>query len=147
MECSTAASVITFCSTFEKKSARIYEEWARTHEQFRDSFMAFAKINNRNEQRVKRAYYNLVSDALETGFCFSNLKTDIDIPESGNELNVLAILNTALEFESKIQQFYFSAARSSKALLADVSREMEKIAHERSKRIEQLQAMAGGTPD
>ena len=139
MECVTAASVITYLSKIELDSAMLYEQWGKVHEKLRDSFEAFAKANRKNEKRVKRAYYSVVSDALETGFCFKNLTTDIIMPDFSKAVSVSAMVKLALELERGIQQFYVGAARSSRALLGDVAREMEKIAQERSKRIEQLQ--------
>jgi rubrerythrin len=147
MECTTAASVITYLSKIELDSAKLYEQWGTLHEKLRDSFGAFAKVNQKHEQRVKRAYYNVVSDALETGFCFRDLKADIVIPEFTKEASVSEILKLAVALEKEIRDFYMKAASSSRALLADVSRQMEKVSQERTRRVEQLQAMAASNPD
>jgi len=48
--------------------------------------------------------------------------------------------------EKEIQNFYVKAANSSRALLPDVPRQMDKVSQERSKRLEQLQAMAASNP-
>jgi hypothetical protein len=142
MECITAASVITYVSKIELDSAKLYEQWGKLHGQLRDSFEAFAKVNKKNEQRVKRAYYSVVSDALETGFCFKDLRADIVIPEFSKGASVSEVLNLAVSLERQIQDFYVKAANSSRALLPDVPRQMDKVAQERAKRIEQLQVMA-----
>jgi rubrerythrin len=141
MECTTAASVITYVSKIELDSATLYEQWGRLHEKFRDPFEAFAKSNKKHEQRVKRAYYSVVSDALETGFCFKDLRADIVIPEFSKGASVSEVLNLAVALETKIRDFYVKAATSSRALLADVSRQMDKVSQDRTKRMEQLQAM------
>jgi hypothetical protein len=142
MECITAASVITYVSKIELDSATLYEQWGKLHGNLRDYFEAFAKANKKNEQRVKRAYYSVVSDALETGFCFKDLTADIVIPEFSKKANVSDVLNLAVELEKAIQDFYVRAATSSRALLPDVPRQMEKVSVERAKRVEQLQAMS-----
>jgi hypothetical protein len=142
MECSTAASVISYVSSLELQSAKLYEEWANLHQELRDPLESFAKTNRKNEQRVKRAYYSVVSDALETGFCFKDLKADIALPALTREAKASEILNLAITLEHEITDFYGKAANSSKAMLADVSRQMEKVAQDRRKRIEQLQSMA-----
>jgi hypothetical protein len=142
MECTTAASVITYLSKIELDTATLYEQWGSAHEKLRDSFAAFAKANRKNEQRVKRAYYSVVSDALETGFCFKDLRADIVIPEFSRGASVSDVLNLAIGLEKEIQAFYVKAANSSRALLADVPRQMDKVSQERSKRVEQLQTLA-----
>ncbi len=146
MECVTAASVITYLSKIELDSAMLYEQWGRSHEKLRDPFESFAKANKKNEQRVKRAYYSVVSDALETGFCFKDLKADIVIPEFSKGASVSEVLNLAVSLEKEIQHFYVKAANSSRALLPDVPRQMDKVSQERSKRLERLQAMAASNP-
>ena len=142
MECTTAASVITYVSKIELDSAKLYEQWGAVHEKLKASFEAFAKANKKNEQRVKRAYYSVVSDALETGFCFKDLRADIVMPEFTKGASVSEVLNLGVTLEKEIRNFYVKAANSSRTLLADVSRQMEKVSQERAKRVEQLQVMA-----
>jgi hypothetical protein len=142
MECTTAAAVITYVSKIELDSAKLYEEWGSLHEKLRNPFEAFAKANKKNEQRIKRAYYSVVSDALETGFCFKDLRADIVMPEFSKGASVSEVLKLAVTLEKEIQNFYGKAANSSRALLPDVPRQMEKASHERTKRVEQLQALA-----
>jgi rubrerythrin len=142
MECITAASVITYVSKIELDTATLYEQWGKLHEKLRELFDAFAKANRKNETRVKRAYYSVVSDALETGFCFKDLKADIVIPEFSKGASVSEVLNQAVTLEKEILDFYVKAANSSRALLADVPRQMDKVSQERIKRVEQLKAMA-----
>jgi hypothetical protein len=146
MECVTAASVITYLSKIELDSAMLYEQLGAVHEKLKASFEAFAKANKKNEQRVKRAYYSVVSDALETGFCFKDLRADIVMPEFSKGASVSEVLNLAVSMEKKIQHFYVKAANSARALLPDVPRQMDKVSQERSKRLEQLQAMAASNP-
>jgi rubrerythrin len=146
MECTTAASVITYVSKIELDSAKLYEQWGKLHEKLRDFFEAFAKGNRKHEQRVKRAYYSVVSDALETGFCFKDLTADIVMPEFSKGASVSEVLNLAVRLEKEIQNFYVKAANSSRALLPDVPRQMDKVSQERNKRVEQLQAMAASNP-
>jgi hypothetical protein len=147
MECTTAASVITYVSRIELDSAQLYEQWGKLHERLRDSFEAFSKTNRKNEQRVKRAYYSVVSDALETGFCFKDIWADIVMPEFSKGARVSDVLNSAVTLEREILGFYVKAANSSRALLSDVSRQMQKISQERTKRVEQLEAMAASSHD
>ena len=145
MECTTAASVITYVSKIELDSAKLYEEWGKLHEKLRNPFEAFAKTNKKNEQRIKRAYYSVVSDALETGFCFKDIRADIVMPQFSKGASVSEILKLAVTLENEIRNFYGKAANSSRALLPDVPRQMEKVSHERTKRVEQLEGMAASS--
>jgi len=86
------------------------------------------------------------SDALETGFCFKDLRADIVMPEFSKGASVSEVLNLAVTLEKEIQNFYVKAANSSRVLLPDVPRQMDKVSQERSKRVEQLQAMAASNP-
>jgi hypothetical protein len=142
MELNTAASVIKYVSKLELESAKLYEEWSKMHEKVRNSFESFAKENTKNEQRIKRAYYNVVSDALETGFCFKGFQSDLAIPKCGQDATVSEILEVAIGLENDIKDFYGEAADLSKCLLADVPREMQKVAKTRDDRITKLQAMS-----
>ena len=80
MELNTAAAVIRYVSNLELESAALYEEWSKLHEELREAFAKFSKENKKNEQKVKRAYYSVVSDALETGFCFKGFQSDLAMP-------------------------------------------------------------------
>ena len=142
MELNTAASVIKYVSRLEVESAALYEEWSKLHENLRNSFERFSEQNKKHEQKVKRAYYSVVSDALETGFCFTGLRSDLTIPKIRQEATVLEILETAIGLEKAVRDFYVEAADLSKCLLADVPREMQKVAKARNERIDQLLAMA-----
>jgi hypothetical protein len=141
MELNTAASVIRYISKLEIESGEMYEKLGRLHEEFREPFSAFARENIKNEQRVKRAYYGVVSDALETGFCFMGLQADISLPEFGKESVLIDLLKRILKLENEIKLFYAEAAHLSMSLLTDVSRECKKIANTRDRRIAQVAAM------
>ena len=142
MDMNTAASVITYISRLERESAKLYDEWAEVHEKLREPFAGFARENKKNEQRVKRAYYGVVSDALETAFCFKELRSDIILPEVGKETTITEVLDLAVRLENGIKSFYEEAARLSKALLPDVPREMQKVAFARESRIRDLLAIS-----
>ena len=138
MELNTAAAVIKYVSRLELESAKLYEECSKRHEKVRESLEKFAKENRKHEQKIKRAYYNVVSDALETGFCFKGFKSDLAIPTCAQGATVSEILEVAIGLENDIKDFYEEAAALSKCLLADVPREMEKVVKAREERINEL---------
>lgn len=141
MELNTAASVIQCASRLEIASAEMYEKLGSLHKNLSEPFAAFARENIKNERRVKRAYYGVVSDALETGFCFKGLRANISIPEYESWTTALDCLNSVLTLETEITHFYEEAAHLSMALLPDVPRELKKSASMRHLRIGQLLAM------
>jgi len=141
MELNTAASVISYISKIEQESAEFYEKWSKPHEALKEAFSSFAKENTKSEKNIKRAYYNVVSDALETGFCFKGLIGDVIIPVLHNDASVSEILGASLDLEKIIQAFYFRAAGLSKALLSDVARALERAAKFRTTRVDKLRSM------
>jgi rubrerythrin len=142
MELNTAAAVIKYVSKLELDSSELYEEWSKRHEEVRDFFEKLSKENKKNEQKIKRTYYSVVSDALETAFCFKGFQSDLKIPKSRQGDTVSEILEAAIRVENGIKAFYMEAADLSKCLLADVPREMQKLANARENRIRELMAMS-----
>lgn len=144
IELNTAASVISFISKIEQDSADLYELWGRRYKELKEIFFSFAKDNRKNEKTIKRAYYSVVSDALETNFCFKGLiKTDVTMPLIGEEASSSEALKASIKLENSIQTFYAKAAETSKALLADVPRAFERAAKSRKTRLERLSTLPG----
>ena len=120
-------------------------KWALGYEELRESFISFAKENKKNEKSIKRAYYSVVSDALETNFCFKGLKAGVVLPNLSGEASPSETLEVFVSLESDIRDFYREAAEMSKALLADVARAVERVARLRDERIKKLRAGAKRT--
>lgn len=149
-ELNTAASVISYVSKIEQESATLYEEWAERYETVRDLFRSIAKENRRHESNIKRAYYSVVSDALETGFSFKGLSADVHFPKLEEGLLLIKVLEEGIALENNMLAFYTKASETSRSLLADVSRAMMKAAKSRSTRIERLSNLLrseSGNPD
>ena len=140
MDLNTSASVISYISDFENKSAQLYEKWAQNYDDLKEIFLTFAKENRKNEKRIRRSYYNIVSDALETNFCFKGLKADIILPLSTSEISKSRLLQTCISFEKSIHSFYLESAKMSRNLLADVQRALDYAAKLRKSRLEKLQS-------
>ncbi|MFH1491281.1 MAG: hypothetical protein ABII06_20425 [Pseudomonadota bacterium] len=137
----TAASVISYVSRIEQESSAFYEKWAAESEGFREAFLSFAGENKKHEKNIKRAYYSVVSDALETNFCFGGLRADVMLPAAPQDASSAEVLKASLDLEKSVQAFYLEAAESSRALLADVSRAMGRVAKMRKARVEKLQTL------
>ena len=141
MELRTAASVISFITGVERDSSEFYVNWGNRHEELNTAFLDFAKENLRNEKNIKRAYFGVVSDALETNFCFKGLEANVEIPSLGEDASPSEILMASISLEDAIRGFYEEASRRSKGLLADVPRAMARVSKSRGARIESLQSM------
>jgi rubrerythrin len=142
MELNTAASVISYISRIEHESADFYEKWANAHEELREAFLSFARDNKKHEKNIRRAYYSVVSDALETNFCFEGLRADVTAPFLNQDASRPEVLKASIDLENSLHAFYIEAARMSRALLADVPRAMERVAKSRKARVERLRFMS-----
>ena len=130
----TAASVISYVSKVEDESARFYTVVSQKDRSIGKLFSEFPRENKKYETNVKRAYYNMVSDALETGFCFQDLNDDIRIPDPNVQVDRSVLLNASLQLETALLQFYRKAALAAKSLLGDLSRAMANVVRSREKR-------------
>ena len=108
-----------------------------------DIFLAFAKENRKNITQVERAYYGVISDALEGCFSFkvdpADYAVEIEMAESTSYSDAL---DKAVRMERKIIEFYSDAAEQAKLLLADVPRVFTLIARRRNDRIDPVAEFA-----
>ena len=136
MQLTTASEIIRFAVELEDTTAKFYEGLATRYSEAKEVFSSFVKENRKNKILVQRAYNEVVTDALETGFSFKGLQTDaymIDV-DLARDAHLSRAVKKALETEEKIQEFYATAAEMSKALLADIPRTFERIAKKRTER-------------
>lgn len=141
MEFNTSASVISYIAKIEENSAILYEDLALRFDSLKEQFQLFAKENRRNEKNIRRAYYNIVSDALETNFCFKGLTDDVSLPELTSDITAAEMILNGIKMEQEFAAFYEKAAKLSMNLLADLTRAMERAAKMRKKRIEKYNAL------
>ena len=135
----TASEGITFAKKLENDSAEFYERLAQRNTEDAKAFLSFAKENRKYIVQVERAYYGVISDAIEGCFAF-NIETDdyalkVDIQNGAARADVL---KQAAEIEKTVVKFYSDAAEQSKSLMADVPRAFIMIARKRQSRIDKL---------
>jgi rubrerythrin len=144
MKLNTASEVISFAKRLEQDSAMFYEDLARRYAKDKDTFLSLAKENEKNIVQVERAYYGVITDAIEGCFSFNvnptkySLKTELAEKASYSEG-----LRRAIEIEEKIMKFYSEAAEQSKSLMADVPRAFKMIAKKRGNRQSTLKSLLG----
>ena len=141
MELSTAGSFVTYVSKIEQESAALYSSWARQHDELKELFLAIAEDNKKNERAIRGAYYGVVSDALETNFCFKGLQADLEVPHLCEKASPLAVLEAGIRIERDLRGFYIEAAQRCKAFLPDVSRAAERVAKMREGRLKKLRSI------
>ncbi len=138
----TASEGITLARQLEGDSAQFYEEIAKKFPSDADTLMSFVSENKKFISQIERAYYGVITDAIEGGYAF-NLDTEnyalkTEIPETPVYSD---ILKKAAESEDKIISFYTEAAEQSRGLMADVPRNFLLVAKKRETRKSKLQEL------
>jgi rubrerythrin len=138
----TASEGITLARKLENDSAQFYEGLAKKYTPDAEVFQTFAKENKKNISQIDRAYYGVITDALEGGYAF-NLETEgyvlkTALPEKAKYADML---KQAAAMEDKIIAYYTAAAEQSRALMADVPQTFLQVARKRKTRQEKLQEL------
>jgi len=127
----------------ENDSAKYYEEEAERLPEVTELFHAFAKENKRNATYIERTYYGVITDAIESSYCFdldpSGYLLDLQFPDS-EDIRV-TLIEKSLEIEKMIITFYTEAAEQSESLMADIPRVFVLIAKKRRRRVCQLEGL------
>lgn len=140
----TASEGITLAKKLESESAAFYEELARKFPKNVDLFFTYAKENKKFIIQTERAYYGVITDALEGSYAFTTLDSDHyvlgkKITEGDKQADCI---KQALIIEETIIKFYKEAAEQSRSLLADVPRTFLLIVKRREQRMISLQSMS-----
>jgi hypothetical protein len=104
---------------------------------------SFARENKKYIAQIDRAYYGVITDAIEGGYAF-NLDPDKFNLNTGIPANAgyADVLKQALAMEEKITAFYTEAAKQSGGLMADVPRTFLLVVKKRAERIAKLKQLA-----
>ena len=141
MKLHTASETISFARELEERAARFYETLSERFPEEGETFRSFAAENKKFTAQTQRAYYSVITDAIEGGFAFDLEADDYRFtPELTPEATYREALRQAGEIEEKIIAFYTTAAEQSLSLMADVPRNFKAVAKKRSHRISRLKA-------
>lgn len=144
MKINTCSLAISFAKELENKSAEFYRKLAERANKDKDVFLSFAEKNREFITQIERAYYGVISDALEGCFAFDMNEDEYALEtELAENATYTEALNRALEIEAKIIKFYSDAAEQSKALMADIPVAFKLVAKKRSNRQSALKSLAG----
>ncbi len=143
MKLHTASETISFAKKLENESAKFYENLAQRYTEGKEISLSFAKENSKYIVQVERAYYEVITDAIEGCFSFEGIDTDnysieTELLEGTSYSDALRM---AIALEEKIIKFYLDTAKVSKSLMADVPRAFEKVAKKRNERIPKLKSL------
>jgi hypothetical protein len=142
MKLNTTSEIISFTKKLEEDSAKFYKDLSQRYVKDEDIFLSFVKENKKNTIQVERAYYGVISDALEGCFSF-NIDPD-EYPfetELSEKARYSEALERAIDIEENIVKFYSDAAEQSKSYMADVPRAFRLVAKKRGNRTLTLKAM------
>jgi hypothetical protein len=143
MEINTAAALISFAKKLEEDSAGFYADLARSQPLGSELFLSFVKGNTKNILDIERAYYEVISDAIEGCFAF-NLdpkKYSIDALLDRNGTYSQVILRS-IALEDHLIHFYYAAAEQSQLILGNVPQVFKMVAKDRTRRVTKLQSIS-----
>jgi hypothetical protein len=139
----TASEGISFARELETASGEYYERLAERFPDHAETFASYATANKKWVAHVERAYYGVITDAIEGCYAF-NLEPDefvLDL-ELGDDADLGAAVGKAVQNEETIHRYYTQAAEQSKGTMADVPRAFMFVAKKRGRRIEELREQA-----
>jgi rubrerythrin len=134
--------VISFVTNLEEESAKFYEKMAEKYPEKKETFLTFSKENKKYKTMVERAYYGVITDALEACFSFEEGLNPEEYPvptEPSTEADYSTNVKSAVDMEKTIQKAYTDAATLSEGLMADVPQTFKRIAKKRTTRITELE--------
>jgi hypothetical protein len=138
----TIAEGMSLAKKLENESGAFYEAAAKKYPQGAETFLAMAKENQKFIQQIERAYYGVISDAIEG--CFA-LKLEADNYQPNTKISPNAsfasVLGQAVKIEEMIIDFYTTAAGQCQGLMADVPRSFNIVARKREPRKEKLNSL------
>ncbi len=142
MAISTCSGAISLSRELENESAKFYQELSKRFEKDKDLLLAFAKENTKYVTQIERAYYGVITDAIEGCFAFDLNPEDYQVRGApSKDASYSDALKEALANEEKILKFYGIAAEQSKHLMADVPRSFTLVAKKRNERLPKLKEL------
>ncbi|MGD9675750.1 MAG: hypothetical protein AB7V19_03595 [Candidatus Bipolaricaulia bacterium] len=139
----TASEGISFAKALEEEAATFYETAAERLPGLRDR--GYAEENRRFAHTIQRVYQEVITDAIEGGYCFELETDEYTLPlwdraaGSANDA-----LRHAISIEKVMIAFYSKARDQAEGLMADIPRAFGVIVRKRRGRLEDLEAWAAG---
>jgi len=143
MKLNTMAGVMSFVSKIENDSASFYRNYAEKYPGLENTFLSWHKENTKFEKNIKRTYFGVITDTLESNYAFQGLDTDdYDLEtQLAEDVDSSEAVKKACEIEETIKDFYLKAAQLSEGHMADIPRLFRKIAKKREERCQTLESL------
>ena len=142
MRLHTTSEVISLAKKLEGESAKLYRDLSLKYPKDKDILALFAKENEGNIVQIERAYYGVISDAIEGGFAFDMESDDYSINTSlEKSAGYSETLHKMISIEEKIIKFYSDAAGQSDTLMADIPRAFRQVVKKREARLTKLKQL------
>jgi rubrerythrin len=142
MGISTCSGAISLSKELENESAKFYQELSQRYEKGKDLFLSFANENGKFIKQIERAYYGVITDAIEGCFAFDLDPQEYAVkPDLSKDASYSEAVKRAIEIEEKMIKFYSDGAEQSKSLMADVPRAFKMVAKKRSDRLSTLKSL------
>ena len=142
MAINTCSGAISLSRELENQAAKFYQEVSQRFEKNKDLFTAFAGENAKFVKQIERAYYGVITDAIEGCFAFNLNEEEYQIKTAlPANMTPSDAIGEAIRIEENLLKFYQTAAEQSKHLMADVPRSFTLVAKKRSERIPKLKAL------
>lgn len=142
MTINTCSGAISLSRELENQAATFYQELSHKFEKNKDLFISFANENLKFVKQIERAYYGVITDAIEGCFAFNlneeEYHVETALPSKMSSSDAVA---EAVKIEENLLKFYGTAAEQSKHLMADVPRSFTLVAKKRTERIPKLKAL------
>jgi hypothetical protein len=141
MKINTAAEGISLARKLESEGSEYYQKFAQVYPEEKETFLTYAKENQKYIAQIERSYYGVITDAIEGCYAF-NLDPDqyhLDTSLT-KETQLTMALEKALRMEELIVRFYQEAIQQSEGIMADIPRTFALIVRNRQNRINTLKS-------
>ena len=144
----TASGLIEYYTKYEDRIRSFYETLAEDERcaANKELFKSMAEENEKHKKEVLRAYYEVITDAIEACYIrpLDETKYEVDT-EITPEMTYADILRKAVDIEEKSRGFCAEAYRCTSGLLADISVAFRRVSRRKTKRAEKLKELLEST--
>ena len=144
----TASGLIEYYTKYEDRIKSFYETLAEDERcaANKELFKSMAEENEKHKKEVLRAYYEVITDAIEACYIrpLDETKYEVDT-EITPEMTYADILRKAVDIEEKSRGFCAEAYRCTSGLLADISVAFRRVSRRKTKRAEKLKELLEST--
>lgn len=139
MKLRTASETLSFIKDYEQKLIDVYNDLEKKCSANHGLFISLADEGKKYIREIDRAYYSVISDAIEGCFAFDIESEEYSFSgEKTRNMNWQETLLLIIKMEEQLIALYNDAANQSSSLLADVPRAFKIIVKKRSRRIPKL---------